>query len=101
MTLIPKKEPHNDVENRRPITLLNTDYKIFTKMIVKRMDPLLKEIIHSSQYAQPGKNIQEMNTVIRDLISDMELSSSDSFFVSVDFRKAYDSGNHDFLFQGF
>ena len=101
MTLTPKKEPHNDVENRRPITLLNTDYKIFTKMIVKRLDPLLKEIIHSSQYAQPGKDIQEMNTVIRDLVSDMEISSSDSFFVSVDFRKAYDSVNHDFLFKVF
>ena len=42
-----------------------------------------------------------MNTVVRDLVSDMELSSSDSFFVSVDFRKAYDSVNHDFLFKVF
>ena len=40
-----------------------------------------------------------MNIVIRDLVTDMERSSTDSFFVSVDFRKAYDSVNHSFLFQ--
>ena len=99
MTLVPKKEPDNEVENRRPITLLNTDYKIFTKIIITRLNPILEKIIHSSQYAQPGKDIQEMNTVIRDLFNDMEMSCSDSFFVSVDFRKAYDSVNHDFLFR--
>ena len=37
--------------------------------------------------------------MIRDLVTDMERSATDSFFVSVDFRKAYDSVNHDFLFQ--
>ena len=30
---------------------------------------ILNEIIHSSQYAQTGKDIQEMNTVIRDLLA--------------------------------
>ena len=68
-------------------------------MITARLEPILKEIIHDSQYAQPGKDIQEMNVVIRDLVTDMERSSTDSFFVSVDFRKAYDSVNHNFLFQ--
>ena len=40
-----------------------------------------------------------MNVVIRDLVEDMERSSTDSFFVSLDFKKAYDSISHDFLFQ--
>ena len=96
---IPKDGPSNLVENARPITMLNTDYKIYTKMISTRLDPILKEIIHDSQYAQPGRDIQEMNVVIRDLVEDMERSSTDSFFVSLDFKKAYDSISHDFLFQ--
>ena len=99
ITLVPKQEPFNDIDNFRPISLLNTDYKIFTKIITSRLNPILEGIIHESQYAQPGKDIQEMNIVIRDLVTDMERSSTDSFFVSVDFRKAYDSVNHDFLFQ--
>ena len=79
--------------------IINTDYKIFTKILTTRLEPILKEIIHSSQFAQPGKDIQEMNSIIRDLICDMEMSSSDSFFVSIDFRKAYDSVNQGFLYQ--
>ena len=43
---IPKDGPSNLVENARPITMLNTDYKIYTKMISTRLDPILKEIIH-------------------------------------------------------
>ena len=46
---IPKDGPSNLVENARPITMLNTDYKIYTKMISTRLDPILKEIIHDSQ----------------------------------------------------
>ena len=42
-----------------------------------------------------------MNTIIRDLVEDMERSSIDSFFVSVDFKKAYDSVNQTFLVQVF
>ena len=99
ITLVPKEGPVNEIENYRPISLLNTDYKIFTKILKARMDPILEKIIHCSQYAQPGKDIQEMNTVIRDLVVDMERSYTDSFFVSVDFRKAYDSVNHSFLYQ--
>ena len=99
ITLIPKQEPFNDIENFRPISLLNTDYKIFTKILTTRLNPILKDIIHVSQFAQPGRDIQEMNSVIRDLVEDMERSCTDSFFVSVDFRKAYDSVNQDFLLQ--
>ena len=99
ITLVPKVGPVNEIENYRPISLLNTDYKIFTKILKARLDPILEKIIHSSQYAQPGKDIQEMNTVIRDLVVDMERSCTDSFFVSIDFKKAYDSVNHSFLYQ--
>ena len=42
-----------------------------------------------------------MSTIIRNLVDDMERSSIDSFFVSVDFKKAYDSVNQGFLIQVF
>ena len=97
--LIPKRTPYNLVENFRPISLLNCDYKIFTKILSKRLQPILDEIVHESQYAQPGKNINDLNTLARDIIGDMSNSVLDSFFVSVDFRKAYDTVCHKYLFQ--
>ena len=96
---IPKNEPLDEKENYRPITLLNCDYKIFNKIISNRLQPILKILIHDSQFAQPGKDINEMNCLVRDIIDDMKASSEDSFFLSIDFCKAFDTINHNFLFQ--
>ena len=57
---IPKNKPFDDKENNRPITLLNCDYKIFNKIISNRLQPILKILIHDTQFAQPGKDINEI-----------------------------------------
>ena len=97
--LVPKHPPYNSMENFRPISLINCDYKIFTKIISMRIQPILKEIIHETQFAQPGVDFNNMNTLVRDLVDDMNASAEDSFLVSIDFRKAFDTVNHDFLFK--
>ena len=99
MKLIPKDVVIEEVEKSRPFTLLNCDYKIFTKILSNRLQPILQELIHDSQYALPGRDINEMNNLVRDIIDEMKISNSDSFFVSVDFSKAYDSISHEFLYQ--
>ena len=43
ITLVPKVGPVNEIENYRPISLLNTDYKIFTKILKARLDPILEK----------------------------------------------------------
>ena len=65
VVLIPKEGSFDDITNYRPITLLNSDYKIFCKILSNRLQPILKEVIHVSQFAQPGRDINEMNCVIR------------------------------------
>ena len=50
LNLIPK--PNKDsrcIKNLRPITLLNTDYKIIEKAIANKMSPALEHIIHTDQ----------------------------------------------------
>ena len=51
VVLIPKCPPHDEIGNYRPITLLNCNYKIFCKIFSNRLQPILKEIIHETQYA--------------------------------------------------
>ena len=103
ITLIPKGEPTPDLDQYRGITLNNVDLKILTKMLHNRLKPYLRDVIHSSQYSAPGKSEWELNSLIRDIYHEMEneLSSDDSFFVRIDFRKAFDSINMDFLYKVF
>ena len=50
------------LENWRPITLLCVDYKIFTRVIVTRIKPLLLKIISDEQYCGvEGKSIVDCN----------------------------------------
>ena len=50
ISLIPKKESSLlDLKNRRPVTLLNVDYKIASKAIAKRIEPILVSLIHADQ----------------------------------------------------
>lgn len=50
ITLIPKKDvDRRRIENWRPITLLNCDYKIFTKAVAIRLQRVMGKLIHHNQ----------------------------------------------------
>lgn len=49
ITLIPKIENPEFIDNFWPITLCNVIYKVVTKIIVNRIRPLLKRIVGPSQ----------------------------------------------------
>ena len=51
ITCIYKKGDMEDTTNWRPISLLNYDYKIFTKVIANRMQTSLNDIIGTEQTA--------------------------------------------------
>jgi len=68
ITLIPKKNKDKMLlDNWRPISLLNTDYKIATRAIASRVLKILPGIIHSDQTGYVKKRFIRQN--IR-LISD-------------------------------
>ena len=71
ITLIPK--PNKDttsLENLRPISLLNVDYKILTKTIAKRLEKVLPKIINPDQTGYvKGRYIGENVRLILDIMS--------------------------------
>ena len=97
--LLYKKGDAKDIRNYRPITLMNVDLKIITKIFTLRLKPILSKILHSSQYAQPCKQISDLNCLIRDILDEMQNSDQDNFFIQFDFEKAFDSLDQDFLFD--
>ena len=91
ITFIHKKGPKTEISNYRPISLLNYDLKIFTKRLTNRTKPLMTNLFHEYQYAKSGKQIFSIANLLRDLWWDASDSKIDAYFVSLDFKKAFDS----------
>jgi hypothetical protein len=51
ITLIPKENDARSMKKFRPISLLNCSYKIFTKVLTKRLARILNRLISYHQYA--------------------------------------------------
>ena len=93
VTLIPKEDGSLlELQNWRPITLLNVDCKIATKAIAKRIEPYLPTLIHSDQTGfikerYIGENIR----LIEDVMEHTKLHNIPGILISLDFKKAFDS----------
>ena len=56
-------------KNWRPLTLLNCDYKIISKLLAERLKNVLTKLIHPDQKELVnGRNICEANRMIQDII---------------------------------
>ena len=87
------------VKNYRPISLLNVDYKILSKVLASRIKKILGEIISNDQVGYiKERNIGEAVRIIDDLFFHSQ-NNSLGFLIAVDFEKAFDSVDHDFLFE--
>ncbi|KAL0415817.1 UNVERIFIED_CONTAM: hypothetical protein Slati_3413600 [Sesamum latifolium] len=70
LTLIPKVQMPSKVSDFRPISCCNVIYKVITKILVKRMQPLLTKIIDYSQNAfVPGRNIADNVLLAQELLT--------------------------------
>ena len=99
LCLIPKKgKDLTKLESWRPLSVLNTDYKILAKVLAKRLKLGLREIINPDQigYMESrfyGENIR----LIADMIDFCKLSKNPCIILLADFEKAFDKINWNFL----
>lgn len=99
ITLIPKEsdDPTN-MKHFRPISLLNVDYKIITKALTTKLSTVMPHLIHPDQTCSvKGRNIQQSNHFIRDVISLAHDKQLDNSILSLDQTKAFDRVSHSFL----
>ncbi len=100
ITLVFKKENKLDLENYRPISLLNSDYKILTKVLTNRMKRVIRDIIQTTQsYSEPGSDIADTIGTIRDVIEYMKRDGKGAIVLWIDWNKAFDRVKHEFLFK--
>ena len=95
-----KDKDRRFIKNWRPISLLNTDMKIISKVLSTRMKNVLPFLISSSQTGYvKSRFISESGRVISDILEIWNLFALEGFLVTVDIEKAFDSLNHCFLLQ--
>ncbi len=101
ISLIPKKDKNIwRLGNWRPITLLNTDYKIATKCIAERFKKILANIINNDQSGfLKNRFIGENIRNIIDLIQHCDEQNISCMFLFIDFEKAFDSIEWPFLLK--
>ena len=99
ITLIPK--PNKDtalLDNLRPISLLNTDYKILTKAIAKRLEKVLPKVINPDQTGYiKNRYIGENIRLISDIMTYTEEENIRGIVLFIDFKKAFDTIEWDFI----
>ena len=95
--MIPKKNKDPLLlKNWRPISLLNTDYKLATKCIAKRLEKVLPYLIDGDQTGYiKGRFIGENIRLISDTIEQHE--NKGGMILFLDFEKTFDSLEWDFL----
>lgn len=101
INLIPKKDKElTSLNNWRPISLLNIDYKIATKAIANRIKNVLPSIIHKSQTGfVKSRYIGENIRLLYETIDNLNENNNPGLLFFADFEKAFDSLNHTFLMK--
>ena len=100
ITLLPKVDNCTQPKQYRPISLLNIDYKIITRVLTNRLQKHMSSLIHIDQAsAVKGRTIQTQNHLLRDVIAYAQTTNMHTAVLSLDQVKAFDRVAHDFLFK--
>lgn len=98
IALLPKKKNPLTMEDYRPISLINSMYKIISECLANRSKKVIEKIISPPQSAFIGdRNIFESILTCNEMIHSMKKIRAGSFIFKVDFEKAFDCVRWDFL----
>ncbi len=99
ITLIPKIRDRSKLRNWRPITLLGSVYKILAKALAGRLQAFLPSIIRPNQTGfVESRSILDNAFIAQDSLNWAVESDQDLVLLLLDFEKAFDKIEWDFLF---
>jgi ribonuclease HI len=101
--LIYKGKGHrHDPLNYRPISLLNTDYKIFAKIIAERMSDITEKgnLWSNAQGAwRKRRSCTDKVRLLKNIYAHARGNNRDMHAIYIDQKKAFDSVSHEHLFH--
>jgi len=100
ITLIPKQKEVKQIQQYRPICMLNVSFKIFTKVLANRLTVVADKVVRQSQTTfMPERNILERAVILHETIHELHKKKKNGVILKLDFKKAYDKVNWSFVQQ--
>ena len=98
ITLIFKHGEKSVLKNYRPISLTNCDYKILTFVLANRLQKVISKLISDNQSGYIKSRYIGINArLIMDIIENCEKSNTAGAILCLDYEKAFDSLNWNFM----
>ena len=100
MSLIFKKGDEENIENYRPISLTNVDYRILAFTLAQRVQKVIGNIISNDQTAYiKGRYMGTSIRLVSDAIDYFDMMEESGFPLMLDFKKDFDSVEWNFLLR--
>ena len=100
LTLLFKKGDRKLLDNWRPISLLNTDYKILARVLSQRLQKVIQKLVSLDQTGYiKGRSAADNLRLVQDVIDYCNIMEEQGLILFLDFKQAFDCVNHDFLFE--
>jgi hypothetical protein len=98
LVCLPKHGKAVTIDDFRPLTILNTDYKLLARVIAQRMRPWLPDLLsHDQHCGLTGTTIYDTLATIREVVAIAEVGRKTMCMISLDFKGAFDVVSHEFL----
>jgi hypothetical protein len=89
--LLPKKGDLSSLKNHRPISLINCDAKVFTRLITQRISSLVKKLLNPYQSGfLPGRFIRDNGLALSMVLEQAKAFDLSGVGILLDQEKAYD-----------
>jgi hypothetical protein len=91
LTLLPKEGQAHHPKQFRPIALCNVIYKLLTKVIARRLKPILPTIISPEQSGYiEGRQILDSVILVHEVIHSLQKTKTPGMLLKLDLSKAFD-----------
>ena len=100
LVLIPKKGGAEDLEDFRPISLLERLFKLLAKVLANRLKKVLGNVVYVDQNDfVRGRRILDASLIANEVINSWQKRREKGLICKLDIEKAYDSINWNFLMK--
>ncbi len=97
-----KDLPRDRITNYRPLSLTNVDYKIGAKSLATRLQSVISSVVHTDQTAYiKGRGVTDNIRLIDDVLWYTREHNLDGILLALDFAKAFDSLDREYILKAF